>query len=145
MALGAVAALGGIWLAFRCYVQRLDWPAQAVEALGGAATAAQQRFYFDETYDAALAKPMAALAAAAPKFDRDHLGNFVEAIGLMPALAGRALRRLQSGYLQSYAGWMAAGAAVLPLVALAGLAGAAKSLAPKAAPPGHAVPAATKN
>ncbi len=138
---GTVAALGGLALAHRLYVQKPELPAEIAAALGPLAKASEERFRIDEAYHGALVAPAERLAAALPKFDRDRLGNAVEAVGLLPALAGRGLGRLQSGYLQTYAAWMLLGAGALPLLLLAGSA-AAPAKERRGPPPPAVAPAA---
>ena len=77
----------------------------------------ENKYYVDELYGAAIVKPLIALS-------RDILWRAVDAGAIDGAVndsatGARALsngaRRMQSGNIRSYAGWVAAGAALLTL------------------------------
>jgi NADH-quinone oxidoreductase subunit L len=99
----------------------LAWPLYSgagrdmlAESLGGLAGAMRQRFYFDEVYDRLIAWTQEALAAAMAAFDRWIIaGLVVRGLQGSTDFAGRALRLVQTGNLQTYAFLFAIGVALV--------------------------------
>ena len=84
------------------------------EMLGVFARAMRNRFYFDEIYQATVIRLHDFLAAVADWFDRWIIaGVAVRGTHGTTELAGRALRLLQTGNLQTYAFLFALGVALV--------------------------------
>jgi NADH-quinone oxidoreductase subunit L len=109
---GLLATAFGIFLAWKLYAQANQDPLPA--KLPRFAKLARNRFYFDEIYQATFIRAHDFIAAVADWIDRWLVEGF--GIGLVrdgTSLAGRALRLLQTGNLQTYAFLFVLGVAVL--------------------------------
>ncbi len=73
----------------------------------------QNKFYFDEIYDALVVWPLRILAWVCYWFDRWIVDGLVNAVGLVPGAVGSLMRSLQMGLVQFYALAMVLGALVL--------------------------------
>jgi NADH-quinone oxidoreductase subunit L len=113
MLMSTVIAVGGLLLAYQCYIRDPSLPERMTAGIKLFVEASQNRFYLDEIYDAAIVKPLEKLAPALPKFDRHSLDKVVEAIGALPGAVGKVLRPIQNGFVQSYGAWMLIGLAAL--------------------------------
>jgi NADH-quinone oxidoreductase subunit L len=112
MLIGIGVGLAGIFLAFVLYKNAFDDPLPA--KLGGLATAMKNKFYFDELYEATFIRAHDFIAAVCDWIDRWLVEGFC--IGGLRGgtdLAGRALRLMQTGNLQTYAFLFVLGVAVL--------------------------------
>ena len=113
---GLIAGLGavvvGLFAAFSLYKNAETDPLPKL--LGPLSTAMKNRFYFDEIYEATFIRAHDALAAVAGAIDRWLLEWFF--IGSLRGgtdIAGRGLRLLQTGNLQTYALLFVLGVAAL--------------------------------
>jgi NADH-quinone oxidoreductase subunit L len=109
---GLLAAAFGIFLAWKLYAQAAQDPLPA--KLPRFAKLARNRFYFDEIYQATFIRAHDLIAAVADWIDRWIVEGF--GIGLVrdgTSLAGRTLRLLQTGNLQTYAFLFVLGVALL--------------------------------
>jgi NADH-quinone oxidoreductase subunit L len=110
--LGLLAAAVGLGAAYALYARAERDPLP--EKLGGLSRAMQNRFYFDELYQATVIRLHDALAAVADWIDRWLIsGLAVRGTHGTTELVGRALRLLQTGNLQTYAFLFALGVAVV--------------------------------
>jgi NADH-quinone oxidoreductase subunit L len=101
-ALGLVAALVGIAGAYVLYFRAANDPLP--EKLGAFGRAMQNRFYFDEIYEATVIRIHDFLSALADGIDRWVIeGFFVGSVRGGTNLTGSLLRYLQTGNLQTYA------------------------------------------
>jgi NADH-quinone oxidoreductase subunit L len=110
--LGLLAAGIGIVGAYRIYATATKDPLP--EKLGALSRAMQNRFYFDEIYEATVIRVHDCLAAIANFIDRWIVEGFC--IGLVRGgtdLVGQALRMVQTGNLQTYAFLLVLGVAVV--------------------------------
>ena len=109
---GLLAIAVGYFAAQALYVKAAKDPLP--EMLGALSRAMRNRFYFDELYEATVIRLHDGLAAVAGWFDRWIIaGVGVRGVHGTTELAGRALRLLQSGNLQTYAFLFALGAALV--------------------------------
>jgi len=100
--IGLLAAALGIAGAWSLYGRAARDPLPA--KLGGLSVAMRNRFYWDELYQALFIRPHDFLAAIAGWFDRWIIAGLgVRGIHGSTELAGRALRLMQTGNLQTYA------------------------------------------
>jgi NADH-quinone oxidoreductase subunit L len=118
IALGAAAtgaALLGIALAWLMYYRRRDLPEKLRERFQGAYAALEHKYYVDEAYAWLLVKPVV-------EGSRNILWQAIDAGAIdgtinETAAAARdvsdAFRRMQSGNIRSYAGWIAIGGAAV--------------------------------
>jgi NADH-quinone oxidoreductase subunit L len=114
---GLLAAAIGVIAAYTLYFKAVKDPLP--ERLGAFSRAMRNRFYFDELYGATVIRLHELLAAIAGWFDRWIIaGLAVRGTHGTTELAGRALRLLQTGNLQTYAFLFALGVALLLYFAL---------------------------
>jgi NADH-quinone oxidoreductase subunit L len=114
-AVSIAAAFLGLGLAWLLYHRRPELPQEIARALGGVYSAVANKYYVDELYAVLFVDPLV-------EGSRSILWHGVDQSVIDSALNGGAegarevsdsVRRMQSGNLRSYAGWIAAGAAVV--------------------------------
>ncbi len=109
---GLLAVVIGYAAAYALYAKAAKDPLP--EKLGALSRAMRNRFYFDELYQATVIRWHDFLAAAADWFDRWIIAGLgVRGTHGTTELAGRALRLLQTGNLQTYAFLFALGVALV--------------------------------
>jgi NADH-quinone oxidoreductase subunit L len=116
LAIGGLLGMGGIVLAYLAYVRRRELRLEVRERFDAVHTFLFNKWYFDELYDLAVTRPVAALG----RFGR----NVVETDFVQGTIVGGATgavragssfaRAIQTGYLRGYA--------LMLLVGLGGLA-----------------------
>jgi len=111
----ALIAVAGLGLAWLLYVKRRDLPGRIAAALGGIYQLVLNKYWIDELYGAAVIGPIIA-------FSRSVLWQGVDARAIDGSVnfgaeaaqdVSDAVRHQQSGNIRSYAGWIAAGAALV--------------------------------
>jgi NADH-quinone oxidoreductase subunit L len=109
------AAFLGLYFAFLLYLQHRDLPAKVARGLGGFYTAVAHKYYIDELYEALFVKPLIDGSTTILWHGVDQ--GVIDASVNNSATAAREVsdevRHMQSGNLRSYAGWVAAGGAVV--------------------------------
>jgi NADH-quinone oxidoreductase subunit L len=109
-----VAGLGWL-LAYLLYSRRPELPARIADSLGGLYRAAANKYYIDELYAVLFVKPLIDGSTTILWHGVDQ--GVIDAAVNDSADAARHVsdraRHMQSGNLRSYAGWIAAGAAVV--------------------------------
>jgi NADH-quinone oxidoreductase subunit L len=99
-----------------CYaVWRADPAADPARALGPLRPAFDRGFYVDQVYDAAVVRPVLALAQAIGRADRSVLDRGVEGSGRGAFRLGGILRLTQNGNTQAYATGVLAGVMLIAL------------------------------
>ncbi|MGA2864640.1 MAG: NADH-quinone oxidoreductase subunit L [Verrucomicrobiota bacterium] len=111
-----LAVLLGFFAAQALYARAATDPLPA--KLGALSRHIQNRFYFDELYQATVIRFHDFLAATAAWFDLWIIGGGVRFTHGFTEISGRALRLLQTGNLQTYALLFALGVALVLLLAL---------------------------
>jgi NADH-quinone oxidoreductase subunit L len=110
-----LAALLGLFFAWLLYQQRRDLPDKISAALGGLYTAVRDKYYVDEGYATAFVQPL--IKGSTYILWRGIDAGAIDATANESAEGAQhvseALRHMQSGNVRSYAGWVAAGAAVV--------------------------------
>ncbi|MGD9690448.1 MAG: NADH-quinone oxidoreductase subunit L [Phycisphaerales bacterium] len=86
--------------------------------LGPIATAAQHKWYVDEFYEALIRLPLWVLSHVFHLIDKLIVDGLVNLFGMTPRLTGWSLRPSQSGVMHAYAAGMAAGLALIVLIAV---------------------------
>jgi NADH-quinone oxidoreductase subunit L len=110
--LGLLISGAGIAAAYALYARAQTDPLPT--KLGALSAAIRDKFYFDELYTAVFVRAHDSLAAIASWIDRWIIaGLAVRGAHGATELVGRALRRLQTGNLQTYAFFFALGVALL--------------------------------
>ena len=115
MLISVGAAFLGLFLAWTLYFRRPQLPARIAASLGGLYQAVANKYYIDELYDVLFVKPLIDGSTAILWHGVDQ--NVIDATVNDSADAARRVsdnvRHMQSGNLRSYAGWVAAGGAVV--------------------------------
>ena len=115
MLVSVAVALCGLGLAWLLYMKKPQLPKQIAEGMGSLYRAVFNKYYVDEIYAALFVKPLLLGST-------NILWKGVDQGIIDAALDGSAsganevsdsIRHMQSGNLRSYAGWVAAGAAVV--------------------------------
>jgi len=112
-----VVAFAGLGLAWLFYIKRRDLPDKIANSLGGLYTAVLNKYYVDEIYGAAIIRPLIDFSTRVlwRGVDATLIDGSVENGARGVRGIGDSLRRQQSGNIRSYAGWVAAGAALVVL------------------------------
>ena len=107
-------ALIGIALAYRFYVRSPETPQRMKEKLGRIYALLLNKYYVDEIYDTLFVRPITSGASALWRsFDSRVIDGAVNGSAAAVEAASRALRRVQTGALQSYAVSIALGAVAI--------------------------------
>jgi NADH-quinone oxidoreductase subunit L len=115
MGVSVVVALLGWWLAYLLYHKRQDLPQKIADALGGFYQAVVHKYYIDELYSALFVKPLidGSTRILWQGVDRRIIDAAVNDAGDGARHVSDEVRHMQSGNIRSYAGWIAAGSAVV--------------------------------
>ena len=109
-----LAAMGWI-LAYVLYRSRPELPQKIADALGGFYQAVVHKYYIDELYAAVFVKPLVEGSTRIlwQDVDRKIIDAAVNDSGDGARQVSDEVRRMQSGNIRSYAGWIAAGSAAV--------------------------------
>jgi NADH-quinone oxidoreductase subunit L len=113
--ISVAAAILGLLLAWTLYLRRPQLPARIAASLGALYQAVAHKYYVDELYAVLFIKPLVDGSTEILWHGVDQ--GAIDATVNNSATAARHVsdnvRQMQSGNLRSYAGWVAAGAAVV--------------------------------
>ena len=121
-AISVLVALGGFFVAYLLYYKKPGTAASFAHKFPTLYRIVENKFYIDEIYQAAIVTPLL-------MFSRLILGTLVDgglvngsgfAVGASTRGLGSLVRRIQSGNIRSYAGWLALGAAAVIVVMIFG-------------------------
>ncbi|MBI3664712.1 MAG: NADH-quinone oxidoreductase subunit L [Acidobacteria bacterium] len=112
MGISAAAGLAGIALAYWIYIARPQLSQKMAEAAGALYRLVSNKYYVDEIYGAVVVRPALAVSTHFlwKVMDAGVIDGAVNQVGRQSAGVGDWLRRMQSGNLRSYAGWVVLGA-----------------------------------
>jgi NADH-quinone oxidoreductase subunit L len=115
MASSVVAAVLGAILSWMLYVQRTDLPQKIADTLGGLYDAVVHKYYIDELYAAIFVKPLidGSTRILWHGVDQGVIDAAINDTADGAQHVSDAARQMQSGNLRSYAGWVAAGGALV--------------------------------
>ena len=115
MGISVTVALLGWWLAYLLYYKRPELPQKIAEALGGLYQAVVHKYYIDELYAVLFVKPLieGSTRILWQDVDRKVIDAAVNDAGEGARHVSDEVRHMQSGNIRSYAGWIAAGSAVV--------------------------------
>jgi NADH-quinone oxidoreductase subunit L len=115
MGISVTVALLGWWLAYLLYYKRPELPQKIAEALGGFYQAVVHKYYIDELYAVLFVKPLieGSTRILWQDVDRKVIDAAVNDAGEGARHVSDEVRHMQSGNIRSYAGWIAAGSAVV--------------------------------
>ncbi len=113
--ISVLAALLGFGLAWLLYYRNPQLPQQIAASLGGFYHAVVNKYYIDELYATLFVKPLIAGSALIlwRGIDRDVIDAALDNTADGAREVSDSLRHMQSGNVRSYAGWVAAGAALV--------------------------------
>ena len=109
------AGLLGFVLAWLLYYRNPQLPQQIAAGLGSLYRAVVHKYYVDELYATLLVKPLIAGSALIlwHGIDQDVIDASLDNSAQGAREVSDSVRHMQSGNLRSYAGWVAAGAAIV--------------------------------
>jgi NADH-quinone oxidoreductase subunit L len=113
--ISVLAAFSGLFLAWLFYYRRPQLPQEIARALGGFYEAVVHKYYVDEIYAAVFVKPLidASTRILWHGIDQGVIDATLDNSAESARGVSDTVRHMQSGNLRSYAGWIAAGAAVV--------------------------------
>lgn len=109
-----VAALG-MWMAYYCYLRNRTAPERMASRFNRLYTVIREKFFVDEVYDVLIVRPIELLSRNLlwKAMDVGIIDRFVDGTASMMQGWGHLLKRIQSGYARSYAGWILWGALLI--------------------------------
>ena len=115
MGVSATVAFAGWFFAYLLYSRRPELPARIATSLGGLYRAVVNKYYVDEFYASLFVKPLVEGSTAIlwKGMDQGVIDATVNNAADSARHVSDNVRRMQSGNLRSYAGWVAAGGAVV--------------------------------
>ena len=123
MGISTVLAIGGIGLAYFCYVASPEIARNLKRALALPFKASQDGLWIDAFYLKYVVKPLRLVASISEFFDRWVIDVIVDCVGFLPGLFGAVLRPIHNGAVQNYAVVMLIGLIVCLVSVLRVLAG----------------------
>jgi NADH-quinone oxidoreductase subunit L len=115
MGVSVLLAFLGAWLAYVLYCARPELPQKIADSLGGLYQTVVHKYYIDEFYGALFVKPLidGSTRILWQDVDRKVIDAAVNDAGDGARHVSDEVRHMQSGNIRSYAGWIAAGSAVV--------------------------------
>jgi NADH-quinone oxidoreductase subunit L len=115
MSVSVLVAFAGLFLARLLYYQRPELPQKLADSLGSFYQAVAHKYYVDELYAVLFVKPLVdgSTRILWQDVDRKIIDAAVNDSGDGARHVSDEVRHMQSGNIRSYAGWIAAGAAVV--------------------------------
>jgi len=115
MWISVAAGLGGLALAWFMYISRPELPARAAASLGGLYKLVLNKYWIDELYGAVLIGPLLWISRKVlwQSIDQIVIDGTVDEAAIAARDVSAVVRQQQSGLVRSYAGWVAAGAALV--------------------------------
>ncbi len=115
MLISVAAAVLGFYLAYLLYLKRPELPQKIADTLGGFYQAVAHKYYIDEIYATLLVKPLVdgSTRILWHGVDQGVIDAAVNDTAEGAWHISDAARHMQSGNVRSYAGWIAAGGAVI--------------------------------
>ncbi len=113
--ISVLAALLGFGLAWQLYYRRTDLPDKIATSMAGAYQTLVHKYYVDELYGAVFVKPLINFSTRVlwHGVDQKIIDATVNDAGYGARHVSDEVRHMQSGNIRSYAGWIAAGSAVV--------------------------------
>ncbi|MBZ5612577.1 MAG: NADH-quinone oxidoreductase subunit L [Acidobacteriia bacterium] len=113
--ISVAAAILGLLLAWTLYLRRPQLPARIAASLGAFYQAVANKYYVDELYAVLFIKPLVdgSTEILWHGVDQGAIDGTVNNSATAARHVSDNVRQMQSGNLRSYAGWVAAGAAVV--------------------------------
>jgi NADH-quinone oxidoreductase subunit L len=117
-----LAALLGLLLADTLYRRKPELPAKMAKNSRALYGLVANKYWVDQIYGALVVKPLLVISRYGlwGGIDRGVIGGGGRVLAGGAQGAGAVLRRIQSGNIRSYAGWLAIGAAAILLLSFFG-------------------------
>ena len=121
-AISLLTALSGLFIAYLFYYRKPGTAAALAQRAPALYRLVDNKFYIDEIYNAILVQPLLMFSRLILQFaiDTGIVNGSAAAAGASTRGFGSLVRRVQSGNIRSYAGWLALGAAAVLLVMIFG-------------------------
>ena len=115
MLISVAAAVLGFFFAWLLYQKKPQLPQQIADGLGSLYRAVSNKYYVDEIYAALFVKPLllGSTNILWKGVDQGVIDAALDGSATGAREVSDSVRHMQSGNLRSYAGWIAAGAAVV--------------------------------
>jgi NADH-quinone oxidoreductase subunit L len=115
MGISVVLAVLGAFFAYVLYISKPYLPQKIADSLGGFYKTVLNKYYVDEIYAAIFVKPLidGSTRILWQGVDRKVIDDSVNDAADGARQVSNEVRQMQSGNLRSYAGWIAAGAAIV--------------------------------
>jgi NADH-quinone oxidoreductase subunit L len=115
MGISVTVAFLGLFFAYVLYVSRPHLPRKISDGLNGFYTAVLNKYYVDELYAKLFIKPLVDVSTNIlwQGIDRRVIDDTVNNAADGARHVSDEVRHMQSGNLRSYAGWIAAGSALV--------------------------------
>jgi len=115
MSVSVLVAFAGLGLAWFMYVKRPELPDKVATSLGGLYKLVLNKYWIDELYGALITRPLVGFSRAVlwKTIDQKLIDGTVNEGAVAARDVSQVVRQQQSGLVRSYAGWIAAGAAVV--------------------------------
>jgi NADH-quinone oxidoreductase subunit L len=115
MGVSVAAAVLGAWVAYVLYCSRPELPQKIADSLGGFYQTVVHKYYVDEIYAAVFVRPLieGSTRILWQDVDRKVIDAAVNDAGDGARQVSDEARHMQSGNIRSYAGWIAAGSALV--------------------------------
>jgi NADH-quinone oxidoreductase subunit L len=115
MGISVLVAFAGAFLAWFLYISQPYLPQKIADGLNGFYTAVLNKYYVDEFYAKLFVKPLidGSTSILWQGVDRKVIDDTVNNAADSARTISDEARQMQSGNLRSYAGWIAAGSAVV--------------------------------
>jgi NADH-quinone oxidoreductase subunit L len=115
MGISVAVAFLGLFLAYVLYISQPQLPRKIADSLNGFYTAVLNKYYVDELYAKLFVKPLVdgSTSILWQGVDRKVIDNTVDNATDGARQVSDEVRHMQSGNLRSYAGWIAAGSALV--------------------------------
>ena len=115
MGISVLVALSGAFLAWFLYISNPSLPQKIADALNGFYTAVLNKYYVDELYAKLFVKPLVdgSTSILWQGVDRKVIDDTVNNAADGARQVSDEVRHMESGNLRSYAGWIAAGSAIV--------------------------------
>ena len=121
-AISLLTALSGLFVAYLFYYKKPGTAAALAQRAPALYRLVDHKFYIDEIYNAILVQPLLMFSRLVLQFGID--GGIINGSGAAAGATTRGfsslVRRVQSGNIRSYAGWLALGAAAVLFVMIFG-------------------------
>jgi NADH-quinone oxidoreductase subunit L len=121
-AVSVIVALLGFFAAYVLYYKKPGTAASYAKSFPGLYRIVENKFYIDEIYQAIIVTPLLIFSRLilGTLFDGGIVNGSGYAAGAATRGFGSLVRKVQSGNIRSYAGWLALGAAVVIAVMIFG-------------------------